>query len=77
MFLESVVFSIIVNNEEVGPTHPSRGSRQGNPLSLYLFLLCVEGLLTLIKLTKAWGKIHDVKISRSALSISHLFFTDD
>lgn len=42
-----------------------------------MFIICVEGLSTLIRHAKAEGVIHGVKISRNAPIISHLLFADD
>ena len=50
-------FSILVNGKPYGMVHPSRGIRQGDPLSPYLFLLCVEGFTTLLAKAKLEGRI--------------------
>lgn len=48
-YVKSVTVSVLVNEEPQGHTLPSRGIRQGNPLSSFLFLFCIEGLISLLK----------------------------
>lgn len=57
---------------------PKRGSRQCNPMSPYIFVLCLEKLALLIQ-EKVWAKKWlPVKISKEGSAIiSHLFFVDD
>lgn len=45
----SVTFSILVNGEPKRLIKPSRGLRQGGPLSPYLFLACKECLIDLLR----------------------------
>ena len=56
---------------------PSRGIRQGDPISPYLFLLCVEALSSLLTQANRNSHLSGVPTSRRGLEISHLFFTDD
>jgi hypothetical protein len=77
MCLVSIQYSVLVNGESVGPINPGRGLRQGDPLSPYLFILCAEGLTSLIKKYEGRGDIHGVKVCRGAPSLSHLLFADD
>ena len=75
--LSSVSSSLLFNGGCLDPFRPSRGIRQGDPLSPYLFIICIEYLSHLIELKcvdKSWNP---VKTSRSGLPFSHLFFADD
>ncbi|GAU10142.1 hypothetical protein TSUD_420060, partial [Trifolium subterraneum] len=75
--VESVDYSVLVNGIMTEPIKPSRGLRQGDPLSPYLFIICAEGLTALIRHAESSGDIHGVKICRNAPIISHLLFADD
>ncbi|WJX28566.1 hypothetical protein P8452_17266 [Trifolium repens] len=75
--VSSVNYSALVNFEKVGPIHPGRGLRQGDPLSPYLFILVTEGLTSLIHKAVASGDIHGIKVCRGAPIVSHLLFADD
>ena len=76
-YIRTVSFSILVNGEPRGLIHPSKGLRQGDPLSPYLFLLCAEGLHALIQKAESSGNLHGVSLCRGEPKVSHLFFADD
>ncbi|XP_059627713.1 uncharacterized protein LOC132270551 [Cornus florida] len=73
----SVSFSITINAVSGSCFQPSRDLRQGDPLSPFLFLLCVEGLSFLLKQAECNHSIHGVKIGPSVPSVSHMLFADD
>ena len=52
-----VSYSIMANCEPKGLIHPSRGLRQGDPLSPILFLFCAEGLNALLTQASRTGDI--------------------
>ncbi|KAM1498581.1 hypothetical protein ACFX10_021399 [Malus domestica] len=56
---------------------PSRGLRQGDPLSPYLFLLVSEVLSLLIQRESDGGRIEGIQMDRAGPMISHIFFADD
>jgi len=74
--VSSISYSILVNVQPTNVITPSRGLRQGDPLSPYLFLICTEGLAALINDAVSKNEIHGVKVSRAAPMVTHLFFAD-
>ena len=56
---------------------PTRGIRQGDPLSPYLFLICAEGFTLLLAKVEFEGRLHEMAVCRSAPSVTNLLFADD
>lgn len=77
MCIQSVGYSVLVNGEHVGPVISGRGLRQGGPLSPYLFIICAEGLSSLIRQAEESETISGTSICRGAPLVSHLLFADD
>ena len=74
--ISTVRFSVLVNS----PTslfNCSRGLRQGDPLSPYLFLFCVEGLNAILRSAATHGDIHGFSICRNGPKLTHLFFANN
>ena len=69
-----VSYSIFVNGEPKGLIQPSRGLRQGDPLSPYLFLFCAEGLNAIFRRVTMNGDIQGFSICRNELKLTYPFF---
>ncbi|XP_074347588.1 uncharacterized protein LOC141686452 [Apium graveolens] len=72
-----VVYSITHGEQVMGPIIPTRGLRQGDPLSPYLFIICAEGLSSLLRKYEHNKWIHGVKVCKKAPVINHMLFADD
>lgn len=64
--VKTAKFSVPINGHKTGLILPQKGLRQGCLPSPYLFLLCFEGLTSLLSTAEARGDIHGLKISRFA-----------
>ncbi|XP_042944640.1 uncharacterized protein LOC122278525 [Carya illinoinensis] len=73
----SVTYSSLVNGQPSSIIKPSRGIRQGDPISPYLFILCAEGLSSLVDMAERNGEIKGVAITRGGIRVNHLLFADD
>ncbi|CAA7027943.1 unnamed protein product [Microthlaspi erraticum] len=75
--ITSVSYKVLINGEAKGNINPSRGLRQGDPLSPFLFIILTEALVAQLKGAEEEGKITGLKIARACPPISHLLFADD
>ena len=75
--ITSVTYRVLLNGDPKGRIIPSRGIRQGDPISPYLFILCTEALIALVRKAESDGKIQGVRISNASPRVSHLLFADD
>ena len=68
--------SVLWNGEITPEFNPSRGIRQGDPLSPYIFVLCMERLSLLIQ-QKLDAKLWKPLMITKDIGLSHLFYADD
>ena len=71
--ISTVSYRIKVNGELTDEIIPTRGLRQGDPLSPYLFLICAEGFSTLLNVAEGRGLLEGVTVCSNAPSISQTY----
>ena len=77
MCVTTVSYSVLINGEPKGKITPTRGLRQGDLISPYLFLLCAEGLSAMLRRDESGENLRGISVSRGAPRVSHLVFADD
>ena len=75
--ITTVSYSVIINGAVHGCIFPTRGLRQGDPLSPYLFMLYADGFSSLIKDVARNHMLSGISICRGCPMVTHLFFVDD
>ena len=75
--ISSPTFSILINGSPFGSISPSRGLRQGDPLSPFLFILGTEVLSHLLVNAENNGSFKGFPLARTCPRVSHLLFADD
>eukprot|EP00253_Pinus_taeda_P033084 PITA_33084 len=70
-------FSILLNGTPSRIFTPSRGLRQGDPLSPFLFVLMMGGLGRVIKMENVEGRIQGIKLTLDGEANTHQQFVDD
>jgi hypothetical protein len=75
--VQTVSFSVKLNGHMSDSFLPSRGLRQGDPLSPYLFLFCIEGFSALLKQAQREKEVAGVSFGGNGPTVTHLLFADD
>lgn len=75
--VETPRLALLWNEQQQDWIYPKRGVRQGDALSPYLFVLCVERLSHIIKRSANEGRWKGIRLSKKGPMITHLFFADD
>jgi hypothetical protein len=67
----------IISKIPTGKIIPTRGIRQGDPISPYLFLICAEVLSSSLIKADREGVLEGVPSSKRGPRLNYLFFADD
>ncbi|CAJ2655849.1 unnamed protein product [Trifolium pratense] len=74
--LKSASISVLVNGSPTKEFGMGRGLRQGDPMSLFLFLIAAEGFNLLMRKALELGKFSGFKFERGEEYFSHLQYAD-
>jgi hypothetical protein len=75
--VQTVSLSVRVNGQFSEYFKPTRGIRQGDPISPSLFLICAEGLGCMLKYSGPQYLARGIRVGIHAPWTSHLLFADD
>lgn len=75
--VRTVKYMVKCNSRLIEAVVPSKGLRQKNPLSPYLFLFCMDALSRLLLKAQDDGIMRGLRVCYNCPRINHLFFTDD
>ena len=70
-------FSILINGVPTRKITHSRGIRQGDPISPYLFIFCAEALRSMLSHADRRGTLRGAPTSKKKPQLNYLFFDDD
>lgn len=73
----TVKYKVLVNGRPKKMIALTKGLRQGDPLSPYLFIMCAEGLSSMLNGAEQQRLIQGATITKGGTNINHLLFADD
>ncbi|GJU27805.1 hypothetical protein Tco_1166426 [Tanacetum coccineum] len=75
--ISSYELEFMINGNSIGTIKPSRGIRQGDPISPFLFIIVADVLSKMINNALNNSLLSGMKMARECPVISHIFFADD
>ncbi|KAJ0768031.1 putative RNA-directed DNA polymerase [Helianthus annuus] len=75
--LASAASSVLVNGSPTFEFSCSKGIRQGDPISPFLFIIVMEALSSIIRRACRMGMFEGVRLPNSGPMLSHLLYADD
>ncbi|KAL4295395.1 hypothetical protein GQ457_12G013690 [Hibiscus cannabinus] len=75
--VSTVSYRIRINGRLSPVLIPQRGLRQGDPLSPFLFVICMQGLSATLLAEQAAGRIMGIRASQKGPRVNHLLYADD
>ena len=75
--MDSATVSVLVNGSPTEEFKPTRGLRQGDPLTPFLFLVVVEGFAGIVREALKVNMLTGLKIGRKEEEVCILQFADD
>ena len=75
--LSSVSYAVLVNGNAKGWVKASRGLRQGDPLSPFLFTLVADVLSRMLLRAEERNLLEGFRVGRNRIRVSHLQFAND
>nr|KYP62563.1 Retrovirus-related Pol polyprotein LINE-1 [Cajanus cajan] len=73
----SLATFLLWNGKMLNEFSPSYGVRQGDPISPYILLLCLERLFHIINAAMEQKRWKPIRLSRNGPDLSHIAFADD
>ncbi|CAN1318107.1 LINE-1 retrotransposable element ORF2 protein [Linum perenne] len=75
--VSSVKFAVMINGRPTEFFSPTRGLRQGDPISPFLFIMITNALSHLIHAEVIRGGIRGIRLNPSCPPLTHVLFADD